>query len=187
MESPPQAQVDHLLELLAIHRKTLHHYLTQRAMLSRARMPPETAHGIREARREIAAIKATLQMWHVPVTDDVNDLERDEAHWIEIEQRLRSGMLAYTTWFFRIYLMTIFVWVTAAVRHAYHWYGWMLVLAMGGAGGVGWMIGSSSASIFGDTLLIAVRWKGSAWWKKGLAILVYASLAGIPLGLLLLL
>ena len=183
---PPQADIDHQWELLAIHRTTLHHYLTQRAMLSRARMPPETAHGIREARREIAAIKETLRMWQVVVADDAHDLERDEADWIEIEQRLRSGMKSYLIWFFRIYLMTLSLWVAAAVRHAYHWYGWTLVVAMGGAGGVGWMIGSSSASIFGFTLLIAVRWKGSAWWKKGLALLVYASLIGTPLGLLLL-
>ena len=187
MESLPQEQVDHQVELLAIHRKTLHHYLTQRALLSRARMPPETAHGIDDARREIAAIKETLRMWQVVVADDVNDIERDEAHWIEIEQRLRSGMLTYTTWFFRLYLMLVSIWVVIGIRHVVDLSGWKLMATVGMAGIFGWAIGSSSAAIFGDTLLIAVRWKGSAWWKKGLAMLVYGSLMLGPIALMLLL
>jgi hypothetical protein len=58
-----------LQEQLAAHRATLAHLLTQRAYFDAGLVPSHVAHGIVEARREIARLKAGLRAAGVAVED----------------------------------------------------------------------------------------------------------------------
>jgi hypothetical protein len=69
------AQQERLLE---IHRRTIAHYLKQRALLGVAFAPPAIAHGIHEACEEISHIKTFLISQGVSVTDHVNDTPPSE-------------------------------------------------------------------------------------------------------------
>lgn len=70
---PSQEDIAQQQTLLNIHRATLHHYLQQQAMLGPGFVPPGIAHGIRDARENIARIIATLRSWSVPVDDLLDD------------------------------------------------------------------------------------------------------------------
>jgi len=61
------------LSLLAAHRRTLLHYLKQRALLGSAHAPPANSHGIEEARAKIQSIKAWLIQHSISVEDLPND------------------------------------------------------------------------------------------------------------------
>jgi hypothetical protein len=62
------------LDLLATHRRTLTHLLTQAAQYGgEVFAPPQTANGITQARAEIARIKAALRTGGVVVEDEPND------------------------------------------------------------------------------------------------------------------
>lgn len=61
------------LELLKANRRTLHHYLVQRATIGGAFIPPTITHGIDEARQNIRHIKRTLRDWHTYVEDHPDD------------------------------------------------------------------------------------------------------------------
>jgi hypothetical protein len=62
------------LELLAAHRRTLAHLLTQAAQYGGvAFAPPQTANGIAEARAEIQRIKAVLRAGGVVVEEEPGD------------------------------------------------------------------------------------------------------------------
>lgn len=66
---PRPAELDHFRELLATHRRTLQHYLSQEAALGKSHVPPGIASGIHDARLAIAELKATLRGWRIPVVD----------------------------------------------------------------------------------------------------------------------
>ena len=55
--------------LLAMHRRTLTHYLSQQAIHSLAYVPSAVIHGIAEARQQIDQLKASLRGWGVAVDD----------------------------------------------------------------------------------------------------------------------
>lgn len=59
--------------LLATHRRTLAHELQRLAMLTTAHAPPGIAHGIDEARANIARVKAILRKSGVSVADHPDD------------------------------------------------------------------------------------------------------------------
>jgi hypothetical protein len=59
--------------LLATHRRTLHHYLEQRAKLGSQYAPPGVTHGIYEARQDIRRIKEVLRGWGIIVADQPDD------------------------------------------------------------------------------------------------------------------
>jgi uncharacterized protein YjbI with pentapeptide repeats/ribosomal protein L29 len=62
-----------LQQRLETHRGTLASYLERRAILGKAHAPPEIAHGISDARKEIARIKAILREKGVAVEDHPDD------------------------------------------------------------------------------------------------------------------
>jgi outer membrane protein assembly factor BamB/tetratricopeptide (TPR) repeat protein len=68
-----QEEIDQQRELLTTYRRTLAHYLNQRAALGAAHVPPEVSHGLREARDNIRRIKGILRVWGVPVEDKPDD------------------------------------------------------------------------------------------------------------------
>jgi hypothetical protein len=66
-------------QLLEIHRRTLFHYVEQKARLGSAHIPPQITHGIFETRKEIRQTKERLRSWGVSVTDLPNEEESYEA------------------------------------------------------------------------------------------------------------
>lgn len=70
---PTQEEITHQQNLLAIHRRTLAHYLSQQATLGAAYSPPGVINGISEARSNIRRIKQILRGWNVPVQDHPDD------------------------------------------------------------------------------------------------------------------
>lgn len=70
---PGHEEIEQQRTLLQTYRATLHHYLTQQAVLGPGFVPPAIAHGIRDAREHIARIKATLRSWGMPVDDLPDD------------------------------------------------------------------------------------------------------------------
>src|SRR5262245_28454884 len=75
---PSQEDIDQQLELLATHRRTLTHFLRQRAQLGEAHEPPGVSNGIRLERENIARCKETLRAWGVPVEDYPADFEKSQ-------------------------------------------------------------------------------------------------------------
>lgn len=65
-------------ELLAIHRRTLHHYIRQQAALGDAHTPPAVTSGMSEARAEIKRIKDLLRAQGAVVDDQPQDDEIDD-------------------------------------------------------------------------------------------------------------
>jgi hypothetical protein len=63
--------------LLAIHRRTLAHYLARQGILTTAHTPPEITHGIAEARANIARVKAILHASGVQVAEYPDDVAPD--------------------------------------------------------------------------------------------------------------
>jgi uncharacterized protein YjbI with pentapeptide repeats len=61
--------------LLATHRRTLAHYLQRLGILTTAHAPPELAHGIEEARTNIARVKGILRASGVQVADHPDDTD----------------------------------------------------------------------------------------------------------------
>lgn len=72
---PTQEDIDNQQQLLDTHRRTLVHYLRQRAQFGTAHEPPSVAHGIAEARAEIRRVKAILAGWGVAVADGPDETE----------------------------------------------------------------------------------------------------------------
>lgn len=73
---PDKQDIDQQLELLQIHRQTLHLYLKQMAMMGgTSYSSPPIIHGIREARAGIERIKQILRTWKVRVEDHPDDEE----------------------------------------------------------------------------------------------------------------
>lgn len=70
---PTQEEIAHQQILLIEYRRTLAHYVMQKAMLGEAYIPPGVSHGIREARDNIRLIKSTLRGWGVLADDDPAD------------------------------------------------------------------------------------------------------------------
>lgn len=69
-------EIEQQLALLTMYRRTLSLYLQQRAKLGSAFMPPGVAHGIAEARADIARVKGILRGWGVTVDNHPDDDER---------------------------------------------------------------------------------------------------------------
>lgn len=65
--------LDQQQQLLARHRGTLASYLERQAILGKAHATPEIAHGISDARKEIARIKGFLREKGVAVEDHPDD------------------------------------------------------------------------------------------------------------------
>jgi hypothetical protein len=65
--------VKNMQERLAIHRRTLAHYLSQSATMGSAYTPPFVNHGIHEARREITKLKETLRSLGAAINDHPDD------------------------------------------------------------------------------------------------------------------
>jgi hypothetical protein len=63
-------------ERLISYRRTLAHYLRQKADLGDAQIPPGIANGIADARENIHQIKSTLRSWGVEVGDHPDDERR---------------------------------------------------------------------------------------------------------------
>lgn len=66
---PSQDDIDSQLALLDTHRRNLGLYINQQSMFGAAYIPPALAHGIREARDNIARIKGILHSWGVAIED----------------------------------------------------------------------------------------------------------------------
>src|SRR4051794_9488550 len=73
---PSQDDIDRQQTLLATHRRNLALYIQQQSMLGAAYIPPAIANGMREARDNIARIKATLYSWGVAVEDHPDDADQ---------------------------------------------------------------------------------------------------------------
>ncbi|MBP1467323.1 hypothetical protein EYB53_016540 [Candidatus Chloroploca sp. M-50] len=70
-----QDEIDQLVARLRTYRRTLAHYLQQRAALSSSFEPPGVSAGIREARTQIAQLKAALRAQHIAVEEHPDDVE----------------------------------------------------------------------------------------------------------------
>jgi hypothetical protein len=80
-----QEAIQEQLTLLRAHRRTLAHYLKQRALHGKEYEPPSVAHGIVEAREEIQRIKTLLRENGVMVEDEPSDLTNEiRAHEEEV-------------------------------------------------------------------------------------------------------
>jgi hypothetical protein len=80
-----QEAIQEQLTLLRLHRRTLAHYLEQRALLGKAYEPPAVAHGIVEGREQIARIKKLLRENGVTVEDEPSDVTNEtRAHEEEV-------------------------------------------------------------------------------------------------------
>jgi hypothetical protein len=66
---PTPDDIEQQQKLLAAHRSTLAHYLKQRARIGQDNITSGVAHGIDDARAEIARIKGVLRGWGVDVED----------------------------------------------------------------------------------------------------------------------
>lgn len=73
--APSSGEQAHLRKLLELHRRTLGHYLQQRAITGSAHVRPEVTHGITEARGEIRRLKGALKATGVQVVDHMDDEE----------------------------------------------------------------------------------------------------------------
>jgi ribosomal protein L29 len=67
--------IAHQQSLLTSHRRTLAHYLGQKATMGAGYIPPGVSNGIDEARSNIARIKTTLRGAGVQVSDHPDDVE----------------------------------------------------------------------------------------------------------------
>lgn len=70
---PTEQDIENQQDLLATYRRTLAHYLKQRAIHGLAHVPPSVVHGIVETRVEINQIKAVLTQWGAEVEDHPDD------------------------------------------------------------------------------------------------------------------
>lgn len=70
---PTQEEIADQQSLLSTHRRTLAHFLKQRAALGDAFAPPAVTHGIHEARNHIHRIKGVLQQWGFAIDDHPDD------------------------------------------------------------------------------------------------------------------
>jgi hypothetical protein len=73
---PSQEDIEAQQELLAAHRRTLAHLLTQQAQFSAGYIPAHVANGVQEARDNITWIKGGLREWGIKVEDLPNDIEQ---------------------------------------------------------------------------------------------------------------
>jgi hypothetical protein len=80
--------------LLVAHRRTLAHYLWQRAEFGAAHVPPVVANGLPAERNAIRQIKQILRGWKVDVEDHPNDEERATPGAGSHAGSLRRGLLA---------------------------------------------------------------------------------------------
>lgn len=71
MPSPEDIEVQ--LDRLQIYRRTLAHFLRQKAELGNAQIPPSIASGILDARENIRQIKNTLRSWNIVLEDHPDD------------------------------------------------------------------------------------------------------------------
>lgn len=76
---PDQEAYEQQLRILQAHRRTLAHYLEQKASFSVGHVPAHIAAGIQEARQEIAQIKRTIRAWGYTVDDNPMDGDSAEA------------------------------------------------------------------------------------------------------------
>src|SRR5689334_17753291 len=86
-----QETINAQLELLAAHRRTLAHLITQQAQFSAGHIPAHIANGIAEARVNIARIKTTLIDSGVQAANEPND---ETTPSIEPIQRARDDVLS---------------------------------------------------------------------------------------------
>jgi hypothetical protein len=82
---PTQEDIKQQKERLEKWRGTLANHLYQQAILGSAHAPPGTTHGIREARNEIANIKANLRTWGEDVEDHPDDFDKAAPKKVKIE------------------------------------------------------------------------------------------------------
>jgi len=73
--------------LLQSYRKTLDHYLQQKALFGSAYVPPHVTNGIDSAREDIARIKSILKDWGITVEDLPND-ETPSAYLAELASNI---------------------------------------------------------------------------------------------------
>jgi hypothetical protein len=71
-----QDDIAQQIERLRVYRRSLAHYLNQRAIQGKAFVQPGVAHGIDEAREEIRRLKAALRGWGASVDDHPDDEEQ---------------------------------------------------------------------------------------------------------------
>jgi hypothetical protein len=71
---PTDDDIEHIVKLLAIHRRTLRHLCRQAAEFGGEHFaPPATANGIMEARKTIRSNQNILRAWGVAVSDHFGD------------------------------------------------------------------------------------------------------------------
>ena len=87
---PSPEDIHEQQERLTDHRHTLAHHLKQQAIIGEAHAPPGTSHGIREARTEIARIKAVLRGWGVAVEDHPDDIAQILQEMQELQNKLNA-------------------------------------------------------------------------------------------------
>jgi pSer/pThr/pTyr-binding forkhead associated (FHA) protein len=72
---PSLEEIEELKRRLQVLRRTLAHYLYQKAQLSTAFMPPSVVHGILETRTDIKRVKSILKDWGFEVERHPDDEE----------------------------------------------------------------------------------------------------------------
>lgn len=88
-------KIRNLQERLEIHYRTLEHLLKQQALFTEAYVPPVVIHGINEARKNIASIKAELSKLGIPVEDRLDDIDKEgvEKSQIKLPPAIPSGAI----------------------------------------------------------------------------------------------
>jgi hypothetical protein len=154
---------------LEAHRITLRHYLEQRAKIGALHVPPGNTHGIIDARYEIQHIKRTLHEWGSPVEDHPDDDDRALVQRLEDERLLRGNLVGYVQWFFRLFLMILFMLFVLAGGRQAHWSVWKIGLGLVLVGGLGFGSGPKCAELF--MLLMDIFKKDGTSRQKTLATL----------------
>lgn len=89
-------QIEHQQRLLAEHRRTLAHLLSQQAKFSAGHIPAHMAIGIAESRASIAQIKTTLRAHHIIVEDHPDD-EQSTGTFVPQHPSLISSLILFIT------------------------------------------------------------------------------------------
>ena len=177
-QTPTEDDIAAQYRRLEALRITLRHYLDQRAAKGPQNVPPENTHGIIDARYDIRMVKQALRDWGSPVVDHPDDDDRalaqrleDEQERLENERLLREDLVSYVQWFFRIFLMLLFMLFILAGGRQAQWSGWKLISSLILVGGLGLLAGPWGAELFLSLMAIYKKWPTSAWWPKVLAVI----------------
>lgn len=101
---PSEEDVEAQQRRLSITRRTLAHYLDQRAMQGEAYVQPAVVHGIEDTRLNILHIKSALREWGVAVEDQPDDTDNLRYYYIDREASTQDSLVEvvlkgqFSTW-----------------------------------------------------------------------------------------